>query len=146
MVVLQRVDPAGAFDESGTAVDITAAADELEDIAGIIASTPSLAARSAGLHAPDGRREEDGIYDLEVAPEPEADDYQQCSRCEDDVHSLSSDGLCDGCVEELETTTMCPNCGERVDNDEMNYVGTKNAMCDSCVHNAVRSGWTPPDN
>ncbi|WP_433673748.1 hypothetical protein [Microbacterium gorillae] len=139
----------GAFDENGTAVDITDQVKELNDIAAAIAATPSLAAQNAGLHAPEGYREADGVYDLEANAAIAAtadDDYQQCSRCGDDVHSLSSDGLCDGCVEELETTTACPNCGERVDNDEMNYVDTKNEMCDSCVHNAIRSGWTPPNS
>jgi hypothetical protein len=45
----------------------------------------------------------------------------------------------DGCVE-------CPNCGDRVDEDEMNYwpeLAEPVAMCDSCEHNARRSGWEP---
>lgn len=86
-----------------------------------------------------GIADDNGItYDIDD------DEYQQCSRCEDDVLTLSTDGLCDGCVEELATTSVCPNCGERVPNSEMNYEGTPNEMCDGCVHNAARSGWNPP--
>lgn len=29
----------------------------------------------------------------------EDDDYQDCERCHDSVYTLSTDGLCDGCVE-----------------------------------------------
>jgi hypothetical protein len=43
----------------------------------------------------------------------------------------------DGCVE-------CPNCGERVE-PPLNYEGREYEMCDSCVHNARRSGWEPGD-
>lgn len=38
----------------------------------------------------------------------------------------------------------CPNCDERVPEEEMNYRGMPFEMCDSCVHNAKRSGWEPP--
>ncbi|MFI5934758.1 DUF5131 family protein [Actinoplanes sp. NPDC051494] len=34
------------------------------------------------------------------ASAPEADDRQRCSRCGDDVYTLSTDDLCDGCVHE----------------------------------------------
>lgn len=40
----------------------------------------------------------------------------------------------------------CPNCGERVDPSEMNHwplLAEPISMCDSCVHNARRSGWEP---
>jgi hypothetical protein len=40
----------------------------------------------------------------------------------------------------------CPNCGELVDAGEMNYTGPPYEMCDSCVHNAKRSGWMEPSD
>lgn len=40
----------------------------------------------------------------------------------------------------------CPNCDERVDPGEMNYLGLPYEMCDSCVHNAKRSGWMEPSD
>ena len=40
----------------------------------------------------------------------------------------------------------CPNCDELVDAGEMNYAGLPYEMCDSCIHNAKRSGWEPPSD
>lgn len=40
----------------------------------------------------------------------------------------------------------CPNCGERVAVNAMNYwpdLKEPVSMCDSCEHNARRSGWEP---
>lgn len=40
----------------------------------------------------------------------------------------------------------CPNCDERVEKYEMNefpLLAEPLSMCDSCVHNARRSGWSP---
>lgn len=82
--------------------------------------------------------------DVGVSYDVADSEYQECKRCYDEVLTLSTDGLCDGCVEEQETTTECRNCGERVPNGDMCYVGTPDEMCDSCDHNARRSGWIPP--
>lgn len=40
----------------------------------------------------------------------------------------------------------CPNCGERVEESEMNHwpnLAEPISMCDSCEHDARRSGWEP---
>lgn len=74
------------------------------------------------------------------------DEDRVCQECEEEVTFLSSDNLCDGCVEYLATTEVCPNCGERVPKGEMNHwPGLKPpvSMCNSCEHNARRSGWEP---
>lgn len=73
-------------------------------------------------------------------------DYRECSQCQDEVLTLSTDDLCDGCVAENEGTVICPNCGERVEEGEMNHwpnLAEPISMCDSCEHNARRSGWEP---
>jgi len=55
---------------------------------------------------------------------------------DEDLDEAGDDGLVE-----------CPNCGERV--DELNHWPKLNppvSMCDSCVHNARRSGWEPGDD
>ncbi|MDF2990275.1 MAG: hypothetical protein K0S37_789 [Microbacterium sp.] len=74
------------------------------------------------------------------------DPDRQCRECDEEVATLSSDNLCDGCVEWFATTTECPNCDERVPHNEMNHwpdLKEPVSMCDSCEHNARRSGWEP---
>jgi hypothetical protein len=51
--------------------------------------------------------------------------------------SLSYEEYVDGQVK-------CPNCGEFVDGP-LNYEDKPYRMCDSCEHNARRSGWEPGD-
>lgn len=41
-----------------------------------------------------------------VEIEVDDDDYQVCDSCGDSVHTLSTDGLCDGCVAEREPVPM----------------------------------------
>ncbi len=69
-----------------------------------------------------------------------APDGDDCGRCGDTVHTVSTDGLCDGCVAEDATAAHCAECGERIAPAE---IGAGWGMCAGCVHNARRSGWEP---
>lgn len=42
-------------------------------------------------------------------------DYRECSRCGDDVLTLSSRDWCDGCEEEVDGLVFCPNFGAYVE-------------------------------
>lgn len=72
------------------------------------------------------------------------DDLRECDACGDEVQTLSSDDLCDGCV--AEGMTRCPNCGEWTPEDDMHHwpnLAEPVHMCSGCLHNARRSGWEP---
>ena len=74
----------------------------------------------------------------------EGSEPRECDACGDEVLTLSSDDLCDGCVEE--GTRRCLNCGEWTPESEMHlWPNLKEpvTMCDSCMHDARRSGWEP---
>lgn len=73
---------------------------------------------------------------------PEDDDERACENCGDEVQYLSSHDLCDTC----EALEECPLCGDRIDPDLMNrWPNLKEPvkMCNSCHHDARRSGWEP---
>lgn len=80
---------------------------------------------------------------------PETGQYEgleprECDACGDEVYTLSSDDLCDGCV--AEGMQRCPNCGEWRSEGEMNHwpnLQKPISMCDSCEHDARRNGWEP---
>lgn len=96
-------------------------------------------------------RADRGVYSVrehvEGSVEVEIDldsDLRECDACGDEVATLSSDDLCDGCV--AEGKRRCPNCGEWKPADEMNHwpkLAEPISMCDSCEHDARRSGWEP---
>lgn len=69
-----------------------------------------------------------------------------CDSCgEPTVEPLSSRDLCPTCDAE-DGRVECPNCGEYVKPSEMNHwpkLAEPVSMCDSCEHNARRSGWEP---
>jgi hypothetical protein len=109
---------------------------------GIDGETITIDATRDDLLAAIGAAAGEGTLILGAAGDPD----RQCRECGEEVATLSSDDLCDGCVEMLATTTPCPNCGERVPNDEMRYwlnLTPPVIMCAGCEHDARRSGWEP---
>lgn len=78
-----------------------------------------------------------------VKPQPEHEsDYRECVWCHDEVLTLSTDDLCDGCVEE--GIEVCrgrrgAGCGEHKEAADLNNT-TLGRICDSCIHDINRSG------
>lgn len=54
-----------------------------------------------------------------------------------------AENLCYDCDRRADGEVECPTCGEWKEGP-LNYEGTDNEMCDSCEHNARRSGWEGP--
>lgn len=68
-----------------------------------------------------------------------------CDDCGEVSIELSDRDLCPQCESES-GEVRCPNCGEYVTPDKMNHWPNPTepvSMCDSCEHNARRSGWEP---
>ncbi|QUE25382.1 hypothetical protein SEA_FIZZLES_88 [Microbacterium phage Fizzles] len=68
-----------------------------------------------------------------------------CDECGEISLELSDRDLCPSC-EDRSGEVRCPNCGEYVRPTQMNHWPKLNppvSMCDSCEHNARRSGWEP---
>lgn len=68
-----------------------------------------------------------------------------CDDCGEVALELSDRDLCPAC-EKQTGEVQCPNCDEYVDPDEMNHwpnLVEPVSMCNSCEHNARRSGWEP---
>lgn len=73
------------------------------------------------------------------------DEPGHCDSCGEVHLVLSSRDLCPTCDAE-DGRVECPNCGEYVKPSEMNHwpkLAEPVSMCDSCEHNARRSGWEP---
>lgn len=98
-------------------------------------------------------RAERGVYHVRrhsasgTAHWEEAIDLSACAKCgtEDDVGYGKDDDLCYDCYMESTGWVLCPNCGEWVEGplNEWPELNPPVIMCDSCLHNARRSGWEP---
>ncbi|MFD5864378.1 hypothetical protein ACFWGP_05465 [Agromyces sp. NPDC127015] len=79
----------------------------------------------------------------EIAPEEGSteDNSRECRECGEHVGTLSTREWCDGCEEYDATHPACPNCGEHVEASELDVPEGDWIACDSCYHNARRSGW-----